>query len=205
MSGFTVAVADDHIVVRTGLSNLLASEPSFRVVGEARDGTEALDLVHRTRPDVIVMDLNMPGVSGIEAIRQLNRSSSLTKILVLSMHSDRSFVQQAFESGAHGYCLKDSCSKTLVDAVKAVAAGVKYLSADLERTSSPPTKLSDREMQVLRLLSTGHSNLEIAQSLGISPRTIEVHRASVMQKLSLRNHSDLVRYAIKHGVSSLDG
>jgi two-component system, NarL family, response regulator NreC len=205
-----VLVCDDHALVRSGLRRLLESEPSFDVVGEAADAEQAVDRLGELQPDVLLLDVVMPGRSGIEALAELRAASPDTRVLVLSMQDDPSYVRQAFAAGAHGYLVKEAADADLVQAIEDVAAGHQYvhpslgarlaaLEADaLHRAEADP--LSGREHEVLRLLALGHTNQEIAKLLFISVRTAESHRARIMQKLRLSSRAELVRYALASGV-----
>ena len=209
-----VLVCDDHALVRSGLRRLLESEQSFEVVGEAADAEQAVAGVGEQHPDVLLLDIVMPGRSGIEAIPDLIAASPETRILVLSMQDDPSYVRQAFSAGAHGYLLKEAADAELVQAIQDVAAGHRYVHPALgarlaaaeaeahDRAEADP--LSDREHEVLRLLALGHTNQEIAKQLFISVRTAETHRARIMQKLRLSSRAELVRYALATGVLELD-
>ena len=209
-----VLVCDDHALVRSGLRRLLESEQSFEVVGEAADAEQAVAIVGQQHPDVLLLDVVMPGRSGIEAIPDLIAASPETQILVLSMQDDPSYVRKAFSAGAHGYLLKEAADAELVQAIQDVAAGHRYVHPALgarlaaaeaeahDRAEADP--LSDREHEVLRLLALGHTNLEIAKQLFISVRTAETHRARIMQKLRLSSRAELVRYALATGVLELD-
>jgi DNA-binding NarL/FixJ family response regulator len=209
----TILLADDHRIVRQGLRALLASEADFEVVGEADDGREALELVKRLSPDVLVLDLMMPGLNGLEVARQLPRQSPGVRVVVLSMHDDEGFVLEALANGVSGYVLKDSNSSDLVHAVREVAAGRRYLSPPLSDraieayqqrakvgTMDKHETLTTREREVLQLSAEGHTNSEIAARLGISTRTAETHRSRLMHKLGLHTQSDLIRYAIRRGI-----
>jgi DNA-binding NarL/FixJ family response regulator len=209
----TILLADDHRIVRQGLRALLAGEADFEVVGEADDGREALELVKRLNPDVLVLDLMMPGLNGLEVARQLPRQSPGVRVVVLSMYDDEGFVLEALANGVSGYVLKDSNSSDLVHAVREVAAGRRYLSPPLSDraieayqqrakvgTMDKHETLTTREREVLQLSAEGHTNSEIAARLGISTRTAETHRSHVMHKLGLHTQSDLIRYAIRRGI-----
>jgi DNA-binding NarL/FixJ family response regulator len=209
-----VLICDDHALVRSGLRRLLETEQCFDVVGEAADSEQAVTVVGQQRPDVLLLDIVMPGRSGIEAIPDLIAASPETQILVLSMQDDPSYVRKAFSAGAHGYLLKEAADAELVQAIQDVAAGHRYVHPTLgarlaaaeadghvEAVADP---LSDREHQVLRLLALGHTNQEIASQLFISVRTAETHRARIMQKLRLSSRAELVRYALATGAFQLD-
>jgi len=205
-----VLICDDHALVRSGLHRLLESEPSIEVVGEAADAEEAIAAVAELNPDVLLLDIVMPGRSGIAALPDLLAAAPKTSVLVLSMQDDPSYVRQAFSAGAHGYLLKEAADAELIQAIQEVAAGHRYVHPTLgarlaaaevdahERAEADP--LSTREHEVLRLLALGHTNQEIAKQLFISVRTAETHRARIMQKLRLANRAELVRYALATGV-----
>ena len=211
----TIVLADDHSVVRAGLRALLEGEDGFRVIGEAADGLEAVQHVERLRPDVLVVDVMMPGLNGIEVTRQVRQRMPATKVVVLSMHSHEPYVLEALRHGASGYVLKDASTEQLVHAIREVVAGRSYLSPPLtERaiaaytaraqtaTLDPYDLLTTREREVFQLAAEGLSNAEIAQRLTISPRTVEMHRGNLMRKIDLQSQTDLVRYAIRRGVIS---
>lgn len=205
-----VLVVDDHAVVRSGLRRVLDAEPDIETVGEAPDAERAVFEAIEHKPDVVLMDVVMPGKSGIEIIPALKQSVPETKILVLSMQDDPRYLREAFEAGASGYVLKDAADTEVVDAVRAVAAGERYVHPALgarlvqaeadERRRAAEDPLSDREREVLRLLALGHTNQEIAKMLYISVRTAETHRAHIMQKLRLSSRAELVRYALSEGL-----
>jgi two-component system response regulator NreC len=207
-----VLVVDDHAVVRTGLRLLLDAEEDIEVAGEAGTASDAVFEARTTKPDVILMDVVMPGGSGIEAIPQLLHEEPDVKILILSMQDDPSYVRQAFAAGAAGYVLKEAVDAEVVAAVREVAGGGHYVNPALgarlvtaaadERARAEADPLSDREREVLRLLALGHTNQEIAKMLYISVRTAETHRAHIMQKLHLSSRADLVRYALANGLLS---
>jgi DNA-binding NarL/FixJ family response regulator len=213
----SILLADDHPVVRRGLRALLEAEPDFAVVGEAGDGLEAVWLAERLQPDVLLLDLAMPGLSGLEALRVIRQRSPRTRVLVLSMHGSCSFVAEALKNGVTGYVLKGSPEADLLRAVRDVVAGKRFLSAPLtervldayiERARGseldPHETLTPREREVLHLAAEGKTNNDIAARLHISPRTVETHRAHMMQKLNLQNPSELVRYAVRRGLIPLE-
>jgi len=210
----TILLADDHAIVRDGLKALLKDEQDFVVIGEAADGLEAVRMVDRLRPDVLVLDLMMPGLTGLEVTRQVSR---LTNVVILSMHANEAYVIEALRKGAMGYILKDSTSADLVKAIRGVLSGKRYLSQPLSETMvdallkrsktselDPYETLTTREREVLQLVAQGKRNLEISELLTLSPRTVEIHRANMMHKLNLESQADLIRLAIKRGVISLD-
>jgi len=205
-----ILVVDDHAVVRSGLKLLLAAEAALEVVGEAGTAREAVFEVRAQRPDVVLLDVVMPGESGIEAVPKLLHESPETKVLVLSMQDDPNYVREAFSAGASGYVLKEAADAEVVDAIRQVAGGGRYVhpvlgarmvAADAEaKAAAAADPLSDREREVLKLLALGHTNQEIAKLLFISVRTAETHRAHIMRKLGLETRAALVRYAIEHGL-----
>ena len=212
-----IVLADDHHVVRQGLRALLETEPGFRVVGEAGDGLEAIRLVERLQPHVLVVDLMMPALSGLEVTRQAAQRAPGTRVVVLSMHADEAYVLEALRHGAVGYVLKDSSASDLVRAVHKAARGRRYLSPPISDRAleayarraqeAPPDAydaLTAREREVLHLAVEGRTSAEIAARLAISPRTAETHRANLMRKLGLRAQAELVRFALQRGLLSLD-
>jgi DNA-binding NarL/FixJ family response regulator len=213
----TIVLADDHHVVRQGLRVLLEGQPDFQLVGEAGDGLEAVQLTERLKPDVLIIDLMMPSLNGLEATRQVGQRSSHTRVVILSMHANEAYVLEALRNGAAGYVLKDSSAADLVQAVREVVAGRRYLSAPLSERAiaayiqkasdvalDPYEMLTNREREVLHLAAEGRTNAEIADQLSISPRTAETHRANLMHKLGLRTHTDLIRYALRRGILPME-
>ena len=221
MSAMTILLAEDHQIVRQGLRALLESEPDFRIVGEASDGLEAIQLVEQLRPDVVLVDLMMPGLNGLDVTKAVKQRSPQTQIIILSMHDSEAYVVEALKKGAAGYVLKKSSARDLVEAINRVTAGHRYLSPSLseraldayvlhmrqaqESGPTPYETLTPRERETLRLAAEGYTNAEIALRLSISPRTVEVHRANMMRKLNLRTATDLVRYALQQGILPLQG
>jgi two-component system, NarL family, response regulator NreC len=205
-----VVVADDHAVVRSGLRRVLDAEEDIETVGEAANAERAIFEAMDHKPDVVLMDVTMPGQSGVEALPALLQSVPETRVLILSMHDDPAYVRAAFEAGASGYVLKEAADSEVVAAVRAVAAGERYVHPALgakliaaeaeERRRAETDPLSEREREVLRLLALGHTNQEIAGMLYISVRTAETHRAHIMQKLQLSSRAELVRYALDAGL-----
>jgi two-component system response regulator NreC len=205
-----VLLVDDHAILRAGLRRVLEAENDIEVVGEAENAERAVYEGIASTPDVVVMDVVMPGKSGIEAIPGLLQAVPTTTVLVLSMQDDPHYVREAFAAGAAGYVLKEAADTEVVDAVRTVAGGEKYLhsalgarllTAELEESKKADADpLSDREHEVLRLLALGHTNQEIARTLYISVRTAETHRAHIMQKLGLSTRAELVRYALDQGL-----
>jgi two-component system, NarL family, response regulator NreC len=200
----TIVLADDHVVVRSALRMLLDAEPGFEVVAEAGDADSAARYVLGHKPTVLVLDLNMPGGSGLEAIPQIRERSPNTQIVVLTMQKEAAFAREAMRAGALGYILKDAADEELVRAVRMAAEGQTYLQPELgARMAAEPVDerdhdLSEREVEVLRLIALGHTNNEIAEQLYLSVRTIESHRSHIQQKLGLTTRADLVRFALEH-------
>lgn len=212
-----ILLADDHHIVRQGLRALLQSEPHFQLAGEAGDGLEAVRLAEKLKPDVLITDMMMPGLNGLEVTRQVTKSLTRTKVIILSMYTNDAYVFEALKNGASGYVLKDSQASDLIQAVREVVAGRRYLSPPLSERAlelymhrveavpdDPYELLTDRERAVLQLVAEGGTSAEIATRLFISPRTAEGHRANLMRKLGLQNHTDLVRFALKRGILPLD-
>jgi two-component system response regulator NreC len=203
-----IVLADDHRVVRSGLRLLLQGEDGMRVVGEAGDADAALRLVEARRPDVLVLDLNMPGSPTLTAIPRIRQACERTHVVVLTMQDDPAFAREALQAGASAYVLKESADEELVSAVRAAAQGRTYLNPELGARlaaapppeAGPPGDLTEREAEILRLIALGHTNVEIAQQLYLSVRTVESHRAHVQQKLGRSTRADLVRYALDHGL-----
>jgi two-component system, NarL family, response regulator NreC len=210
-----VLIVDDHAVVRTGLRRVLDAEADIETVAEAPDADRAIFEAIESRPDVVLLDVMMPGKSGIEALPSLLQAVPDAKVLILSMQDDPRYVREAFDAGASGYVLKEAADTEVVGAVRAVASGEQYVhptlgarmvAADAEaRRRSDADPLSDREREVLRLLALGHTNQEIASMLFISVRTAETHRAHIMRKLDLGSRAELVRHALAEGLLEPDG
>jgi len=210
-----VLLVDDHAVVRAGLRRVLEAEPDIEVVGEAGTARDAVLEARATKPDVILLDVVMPGESGVDVLPRLLKEAPGTKVLVLSMQDDPRYVREAFAAGASGYVLKEAADSEVVGAAREVAAGGRYLHPALgarvitaeeeARAAMEADPLSDREREVLRLLALGHTNQEIAKMLFISVRTTETHRAHIMQKLRLTTRAELVRYALARGLLDDDG
>ena len=209
----TIVLADDHQIVRQGLRALLEAEPEFSVTGEASDGLEVAALVEQLEPDVLLLDIKMPGLNGLEVTRQVRRRTPNTNVVILSMYANEAYVMEALRNGAVGYVLKGASAADLVQAVKDVAEGRRYLSPPLSEraieayvqkaVASTPAALetlTDREREVLHFVVEGYKNSEIATKLEISPRTAETHRARMMRKLDLHTQADLMRFAIQLGL-----
>ena len=208
-------IVDDHAVVRSGIKLLLDREEDIEVVGEAGNAKDAIFRARALKPDVILLDVVMPGQSGIEVLPSLLKEAPETKVLVLSMQDDPSYVREAFAAGASGYVLKEAADEEVVSAVREIADGGRYVhpalgarlvAAEAEaRAAADADPLSDREREVLRLLALGHTNQEIAKMLYISVRTAETHRAHIMQKLGLSTRAELVRHALAQGLLDESG
>jgi DNA-binding NarL/FixJ family response regulator len=209
----TLLLADDHQIVRQGLRAILKSVVDLRLVGEAADGLETVRLVDRLQPDVLVLDLMMPGLNGLEVARQVSKRSPRTRIVILSMYSNEAYVVEALRAGATGYVLKESGAEELVKAIREVGAGRRYFSAPIsehalgayvkkaeESSLDPYDTLTTREREILQLTAEGLSGTEISDRLFISPRTVESHRANLMRKLGVRNQKELIRYAVQRGI-----
>lgn len=212
-----IVIADDHDVIRHALRTLLATDPDLHVVAEAADGVETLRVVERLLPDVLVVDVQMPGLNGLDVVEQVPSVSRRTAVVVFSMYSSEAYVAKAFRGGASGYVVKTSPVEEVVRAIHAVRRGERYLdthvaqrAVDLyvdaltESDGDPWDGLTGREREVLQLAAEGLSNAQIAERLFISPRTVETHRARVMRKLGLKGTTDLVLYAIRRGLLSVD-
>lgn len=201
-----VVIADDHAVVRRGLRQVLDAEEGFEVVAEAGDLDGARRYVRGHRPDVLVLDLNLPEGLSLGAIPEIRAESPETQIVVLTMQNEPAYARQALAAGALGYVLKEAAESELVEAVRRAAEGDPYLNPRLgarvaaEVPVGPPDGLSERELEVLRLIALGHTNAEIADALYVSVRTVETHRAHIQQKLRVSTRSELVRYALEHGL-----
>lgn len=204
-----ILLADDHTIVRQGLKLILSAHSDLEVVGEAANGKEAVELTSKLKPDLVVMDVAMPELNGIEATRRMVEANSRIKILVLSMHKEAVYVREILRAGARGYILKDAIDSELVSAVRSVAKGDGYISPAVsgallndyrKDVTDPLDLLSNREREVLGLISEGKTNKEIANKLNLSVYTIDSHRGKIMEKLNLHNTGELVRFAIKHGL-----
>jgi DNA-binding NarL/FixJ family response regulator len=205
-----ILLADDHAVVRQGFRMILAAQPNFEIVAEASNGREAVELAEKLQPDVVVMDVTMPELNGIEATRRMQTVSPRARVLALSMHKDSVYVREILRAGARGYLLKDALDKDLVAAVDAVARGEAYLSPAIadavlndyrKHVSDPLDLLSSREREVLQMIAEGKTNKEIASILNLSVYTVDAHRGRIMEKLNLHSTPELVRFAIRNGLT----
>lgn len=203
-----IIIADDHAMVRGGLKQIVATTSDIEVVGEATQGHEVLALLRQTPADMLLLDMTMPGLSGIELIRRLHEEKPVLPILILSMHNEVQVVARALKAGASGYVTKDSEPETLLLAIRKIAAGGKYIDPSLvdamvfdagDRESLPHENLSERELQILRMITAGCALNDIADQLHLSPKTISTHKMRLMQKLGTDNNADLIRYATRHG------
>jgi DNA-binding NarL/FixJ family response regulator len=211
-----IVIAEDHTILREGLKSLLSSNPDFEIIGEAEDGREAIRCVEKFKPDLILMDLSMPRINGLDAIKEIKKRFSETKILVLTVHKTEEYILASLKSGADGYILKDSTHAELVLAVKNVLSGKHYISPGISekviegylegkktlKTKSSWETLTQREREILKLIAEGYKNKEIGDYLCISPKTVEKHRANLMEKLDLHNVQALTTFAIEKGLVS---
>ena len=217
MSKIRVIIVDDHAILREGVRALLRTQEDIDVVGEAANGEEALEQVKKLDPDVVLMDIAMPGLGGIEATIEMKKLGARARILILSQYEDREYVRRLLKAGVSGYVLKKSAGSELANAVRAVHRGGLVLDPEVARTAmeeanpatpggaDPYESLTDREKQVLKLVAEGRSNKEVAEVLGIGVKTAMSHREHVMEKLGVHNRTELVRFAIKRGVIRVDG
>jgi DNA-binding NarL/FixJ family response regulator len=203
-----VLIADDHGIVRSGVKLLLDRQPDIEVIAEAEDGVEAVELAIRHRPDVAVLDVSMPRMTGLQATHEIKQQAPETQVLILSMHDDERYLFEALRAGAAGYVLKRAADQDLVDAVRAAGRGEPFLTASAQQTlirdfldrGDHPEELSPREKEVVKLVAEAHTNKEIAEILHLSEKTVESHRARVLWKLGMRDRVELVRYAIRRGL-----
>ncbi len=212
-----VFLADDHAVVRDGMTALMNAEQDIQVVGTASNGQQAVQQIKQIQPDIVVMDIAMPELNGIDATRQISENHPEVKVIMLSMHDSSEHIYQALKAGAKGYLLKESAGKEVVTAVRAVNSGRRYLSARIETMvieeylskqstrpeKSPIDKLSDRERQILQLVVEGKSSTEISKILPLSPKTVATYRSRLMDKLAIHDLPGLVKFAIRHGLTSM--
>lgn len=211
-----IVIADDHRILRAGLKTLLSSDTNLEVVGEATNFGETIQTTRELQPDILIMDIGMPGIEGLEALPLLLQDAPQTRVLVLTMHEDSAMVQAYLRAGASGYIIKRAAESELIDAIYALSKGMMYVHPTLIRgLVTPPLKaspaaaadaeaLTSREAEVLRLIVQGYTNREMAGALSISVRTVETHRSNIMDKLNLHSRVDLVRYAAQHGMIKMD-
>ena len=209
-----IVIAEDHRILREGLKSLLASKPEFEVVGEAEDGLDAISIVRESKPDLVLLDLSMPRLDGLSAIRDIKKVSPETRILALTIHTDEDYVLEAFNEGADGYCLKDAGRAELLMAIESIFSGKPYFSPGIAdkvldgylegrqkiKSTSAWETITRREREVLKLIGEGYKNKEIADLLFISVKTVEKHRSNIMKKLDLHNAATLTAYAIEKGL-----
>jgi DNA-binding NarL/FixJ family response regulator len=204
-----ILIADDHGIVRSGLRVLLERQDDIEVIGEASDGVEARDIAVRERPDLAILDVKMPRLTGLQATQEIREQAPDVSVLILSMHDDERYLFEALKAGASGYVLKSQADQDLLDAIRAVARGEPFLTPDaqlalikdvLERGHEEGDNLTPRELEVVKLAAEAHTNREIAEILGLSEKTVENHRANAMRKLGMRDRVELVRYAIRRGL-----
>lgn len=214
----TVLLVDDHAVVRDGLGFLLDAQPDITVIGNAANGREAVRLVAELKPNIVLMDITMPDLNGIDAAYQINQQSPTSQVIILSMHATSEHIAHALQAGAHGYLLKESAGAEVVSAVRTVHAGNRYLSQkisdtmiddylyqrQLGKSESPLLRLSAREREVMQLVVEGKSSMEIGDILSLSPKTVETYRSRMMQKLNISDLPSLVKFAIQHGLTPLE-
>lgn len=214
----TAFIADDHAVLREGLRLLLESNEKIKVIGDADNGRDTVKMVKRLKPDIVIMDIAMPELDGIEATRQIIEQSPSTQVIILSMHSSPEYVHRAIDAGAKGYILKESAGGEIINAVFSCAAGKRYLSKKIseqlideyfqQRTYKDKkdilSQLSQREMEILKLVVEGKSSAEIAGIIYISPKTVETYRSRIMQKIGVKDITGLVKFAIRHGITGLE-
>jgi DNA-binding NarL/FixJ family response regulator len=212
-----ILLVDDHAIIRQGLRSLLEKQPDLEVVAEAEDGRKAIELVRELLPDIVIMDVTMPSLNGIEATRQICSAFPEVRVIALSIHSNRRFIGDMLQAGAAGYILKDSLFEELIRAIKAVTAGGRYLSPKITgvvvddyikhlstSADSPLASLTSREREVLQLVAEGRSTKQVALELHVSTKTIEANRRQIMEKLDLHSVAELTKYAIREGLTSLE-
>lgn len=210
-----IVLIDDHTVLREGLKALLNSEPGLEVVGDAADGRAGIQAADQLKPDVVIADISMPGLNGIESARILRRSYPYMKLIILSMHSGREYVAKALQAGANGYVLKQGDTNEVISAIQAVMDGGSYLSPAISRhliddfpghtpVVEEGPRLTTREQEVTQLIAEGQSTREISQTLTVSIKTVETHRANIMRKLKTKSQADIIKYALKKGWISLE-
>jgi DNA-binding NarL/FixJ family response regulator len=209
----TIFLADDHAMVREGLASLVAKEPGMQIVGQCGEGLSVLPEIERLEPDVLVLDITMPGLNGLDICREINRRTIPTSVLILTMHADEQFIVRALRYGASGYVLKESVGDILTEAVRAVAKGEVFLGPGIPRTvlqrisrteNDPYERLTARERQVLQLIAEGRTNRQIATDLHVAVKTVDTHRSHLMRKLNIHDQTSLVKYALRRGIVALD-
>ena len=213
-SKIRVLLADDHTILRAGLRMMIDAQPDIEVVGEASDGRQALNEAQRLQPDIVLMDITMPEMNGIEATRQIKRAMDSTRVLILTMHENEEYLFQVLRAGASGYILKEAAGAELISAIRIVCSGRFYMSPSaqsmmvgdyLQRVRSGEERdsysaLTEREREILKLVAEGHTNNQIAERLFISPKTVDTHRTHIMDKLNLHSRAELVKYAMRRGL-----
>jgi len=218
MKTIKILIADDHKILRQGIITLLDSQPDLEIVGEAHDGKETVEKARQLKPDVVLMDIGMPNLNGLEATRQIKKHNPGTKVLILTIHKNEEYIFQSLQAGASGYLLKDTAVEDLISAIHSVSKDDSFLSPGISKTvidaflrksarERVPTAfdtLTPREREILQLIAEGHSNPEIAKRLYISKKTVEAHRSHIMEKLDIHDVVDLVKYAIRKGIVTLD-
>lgn len=216
MKKLRILLADDHIIMRTGLRALLERQPNLEVVGESENGRQTIELVDSLKPDVVVMDVGMPVLNGIEATKTIVTQHPTTAVVILSMHVDESYVMRALKAGARGYLLKDSAPADLIGAIQAVSQNKSFFSPKVSRILAEDyirvlkqkgavdsyDLLTSREREILQLIAEGKANKEVAATLNISPYTVETHRSHILEKLNLHNPAELILYAVRKGIIS---
>jgi DNA-binding NarL/FixJ family response regulator len=211
-----ILITDDHQLFREGIMNLLAASPQIEIVGQAENGQEAIEKAKMLKPDIVIMDLTLPIINGVDATRILHKELPQTKVLVLSMHAEKNYIKEALEAGAFGYLFKDCTYDQLIDAINTVYQGKKYLSNKItevliqdylnkeEENTDNDQDLSERESEILKLIADGKSTREIADLLFISVKTVGTHKQHILEKLNLKSTAGLIKYAIKKGIVGLD-
>ena len=213
---YSILIADDHDIIRAGIKNILRGQTDYEVVAEATDGEEVVAKVEKLKPDILLLDISMPKISGLDVIEQIHYISPETKILIITVHKTNAYIMKAFKAGVKGYLHKENAGEDLLSALRKIAAGRIYLSSSIssslvekvlrkpEKKMHEETLLTSREQEVLRLVAEGKSAKEIARTLFISTRTVENHKNIILKKLGLHKRSDLIKYAIKHKIVDLD-
>lgn len=210
-----IIISDDHQLFRDGIANLLSSSPQIEIVAQAENGSEVIEKAMQLKPDIVIMDLSLPNINGVDATRILNKELPKTKVLVLTMHAEKNYIKEALEAGAYGYLFKDCSYDQLIEAINTVYRGKKYLSNKIteiliqdylnkdEDLSVKGQVLTERESEILKLLAEGKTTREISNLLFVSVKTVGTHKQHILEKLQLKSNSDLIRYAIKKGIIGL--